>query len=95
MDKPFIIEWLLPSGVILTSVLGVPTPDVTDARRKAVLRQWIPYAARGWRRLGEEKWRRVSDLPQEWKLKAAQGGPPQPLGGFIQEPEDGYREDGE
>jgi hypothetical protein len=96
-DGPVALEWLLPSGVILTSVLFRPTQcgpdDPLDKARPAVCRVWIPYAARAWRRVTEEGWRRIEDLPREWQLRPAQGGPLLPKGDYIKAPEEGYADD--
>jgi hypothetical protein len=88
-----VIEWLLPSGQILTSVLG-RSPDA-PAVKPVLLREWIPYAARGWRRVGESKWRRLADLPPEWGLKGASGGAAIPKGDYLKDPEDGYADEDE
>ena len=88
---PVVVEWLMPSGVVLTSVLG-RSPDAPVVK-PVLTREWIPHAARGWRRVPGVKWRRVEDLPPEWGLKGAKGGPPRIIGGHMKDPEDGYADE--
>jgi hypothetical protein len=64
---PYLIEWLLPTGVVTVSVLnrGPGAPD----QKERVLKPWIPFGARGWRRCTETAWHPISELPPSWGLR--------------------------
>lgn len=65
------LEWRLPSGVTLTSVLGRPAdaPDMKPRAARAVCRPFVPYGADAWRLVGEAAWRPLAELPAAWGLR--------------------------
>jgi hypothetical protein len=71
---PLLVFWRLPTGILLTSVLGPPELVEEASKRdhqggsanKAVLRRHIPYGATAWSTTSAGPWLPVSDFPREW-----------------------------
>ncbi len=58
---PLVIEWRVGSQV-LTSL-----PGRTDLKR-SIAKPFIPTGCTGWRRITEEAWHALSELPKSWNL---------------------------
>ena len=68
---PTLIEWRLPSGFVLRSIVGrsCDAPEFAKkATERAVLKPFVPYGATGWRLTGETEWKPLAALPARYGL---------------------------